>query len=160
MFSCSLPYSMHSNPLPNALFWAICLKSWWQADLMETLKWLSLGPHSVISSDWCTKPDPVMWNKQSDQSAEPPLCLSARNHAAGTEPQPGRQCVQAQLFVQRGNCAEGSLSAGLVLLSAPEGASCRPQPWTPSKEFSLSDTMGLPICNTLERRLVLMEVLV
>lgn len=49
-FSCSLPYGMRSNPLPNALFWAICLQSWWQADLMETLKWLPLDPRSVAGS--------------------------------------------------------------------------------------------------------------
>lgn len=83
-------------------------------------------------------------NTQSDQSAELPPCLSAWNRAAGTESRPGRRCVRAQLFVQRGNCAEGSFSAGLVLPSAAEGAPRRPRPLTPSKEFTLSHGRGLP----------------
>lgn len=65
------------------------------------------------------KADPVTRNTQSDQSAELPPRLSARDRAAGAEPGPGRRCVRAQLLVQRGNC---SFSAGLVLPSAAGGA--------------------------------------
>lgn len=51
---------------------------------------------------------------------------------------------ERRLFVQRGNCAESSFSAGLVLPSAAEGAPRGPQPLTLSKEFALSDGTGLP----------------
>lgn len=72
---------------------------------------------------------PITWNTQRDQSAELPPRLSAWNRAAGTEPGPGRRCVRAQLFVQRGNRAQGSFSAGLVLLSAAEGAPAGHSHW-------------------------------
>lgn len=158
-FSCSLPYGMHSNPLPNAPFWAVCLQSWWQADLMETLKWLPLDPRSAIGSVRHTNPDPIMWNTQSDQSADLPPRLSARNHAAGAEPGTGCRCVRAQTVR-----STWELCWELLLCRAGATERCRRS----SLRATATDTVqgihlirwnGFAMRDTLERRPLFMEVL-
>lgn len=137
-FSCSLPYSMHLNPLSNALFWAVCLQSWWQVALMETLKWLPLVPHSMISCARHVNPNPIKRNTQNDQSVELPPCLSAYNRPPGMEPGTGSQCIQAQTV-----CSTWELNWGLLLQSGGATGCCR------------RSSPGL-LCAT---RLVYMEVL-
>lgn len=160
MFSCSLPYGMHSNPLPNAVFWAICLKSLWQADLMETLKWLPLNP-PFNKGQWSVhkaRPSNVEHTKWSKCRATSPLI--------GTE-----SCCWHRASAWRPMCPSTAVCSmwelrwGLLLCRAAATKSCRrsfPQATATDsvQGILLIRYNGFAMHNTLERRLVLLEVLV
>lgn len=71
-FSCSPPRGTRLNPLPNALLWAACLRSWWQAAVVETPQWQAVPtPRAAAGCKGLeTRPSGT---KQSKPSAACPL---------------------------------------------------------------------------------------